>query len=122
MSDVLTNCIDYVIQTPAGPGHRQIPTTNLKGLGSSNLPLSANQSSAFAFSAEKSKILRTFGTFVRFKGTGESQIQPPASRLGSILSVENRAGALSRHLSPRLRSLELRFCCQAHHVRPCGLT
>ena len=53
MSDVLTNCIDYVIQTPAGPGHRQIPTTNLKGLGSSNLPLSATQSGMFPYILEK---------------------------------------------------------------------
>ena len=58
------------------------------------LPFSSKQSSIFALSAEKSKILRTFGTFVRFKGNAESQVQPSAARLGSILSGENRAGAI----------------------------
>ena len=72
MSDVLTNCIDYVIQTPAGPGHRQIPTTNLKGLGSSNLPLSATKSAIFAFSAEDSKILPMSAHFLRSRGTREA--------------------------------------------------
>ena len=62
-----------------------------KGLGDSNLPLSASQSSIF--SAEKSKIFGTSTAFVRAKGTGESQFQLTAADLISILSVENRADA-----------------------------
>jgi hypothetical protein len=64
------------------------------GLDGSNPLLSASQSAIFAFSAENSKILRIFADFVRLKGTGEAQIRPTAADLCSILSVENRAGAL----------------------------
>jgi hypothetical protein len=55
---------------------------------------SRDKSSIFAFSAEKSKILRMFADFVRPKGTGEAQFLPAAADSCAILSVENRAGAL----------------------------
>lgn len=58
------------------------------------MPLSATQSSIFAFSADKSKILRMFAKFVRLAGTGKSQFRPVAIDSYSILSVENQAGAL----------------------------
>src|SRR5260370_35054759 len=68
----------------------------LKGLGGSHPTLSANQSSIFSFSAEKSKMRRTFALFVRLRSTGEAQIRSAAAHLCAILSVETRAGALSR--------------------------
>jgi hypothetical protein len=74
---------------------------------------SAKQSAFFAFSAEGSKILRTFACFLGLEGTGEAQIPPSAAHLGSILSVENRAGALlatlSQKPSPGHRSLSAPF-------------
>src|ERR1700720_2821193 len=45
-----------------------------KGLGGSNDCLPANQSTTFAFSAESSKIARTFADFPLLSGTGEAQI------------------------------------------------
>ncbi len=44
----------------------------MKGLGGSNPRISAKQSAIFAFSAEKSKILRMFATFDRFQGVAAS--------------------------------------------------
>ena len=46
---------------------------------SSNLTRSATQSSAFAFSAEISKLPRMFANFVRLEGTGESQFRSAAA-------------------------------------------
>jgi hypothetical protein len=69
--------------------------------GSYQTALSAKQSAIFALSAEESKILRMFATFDRFQGTEESQIRPSAADSCSILSVENRASALSRHRLPK---------------------
>ena len=60
----------------------------------SNPTLSATQSAISAFSPKKSKMLRMFAKFVRFKGTGEAHVQQSAADLCSILSVEDRAGAL----------------------------
>ena len=46
-----------------------------------------------------------FADFLLPKGTGDAQIRPPAADLGSILSVENRAGApSSRRLPEKTRS------------------
>jgi hypothetical protein len=72
--------------------------SNPKGLGDSNPPLSATQSAIFVFSEGKSKILRMLAQFVRLEGTREAQIRPSVADLCSILSVENRAGALSARL------------------------
>jgi hypothetical protein len=47
--------------------------------GGSNPLRSAKQSALLAFSPGKSKILRTFAKFVRFEGTGESQVRPAAA-------------------------------------------
>jgi hypothetical protein len=47
--------------------HRRWSETYIE---SSNPPRSATESTIFAFSAEKSKMLRTFAQFVRLKGTG----------------------------------------------------
>ena len=55
---------------------------------------SASQSAIFGFSAENLKIVRMFAHFLLSKGTGEAQIRPSIADLCSILSVENRAGAL----------------------------
>jgi hypothetical protein len=66
----------------------------MKGRDGSNPRLSANQSAILAFSAESSKIVRMFVHFLRPEGTGEAEIRPRAADLCSILSVENRAGAL----------------------------
>ena len=68
----------------------------LKGLGGSNPPLSATESTISTFYPEKWKILRTFAKFVRFKGTGESQFRPAAADSCSIISVESQPGALFR--------------------------
>jgi len=65
-----------------------------KGLGVSNDCLPAKQSAIFSFSAEDSKTMRMFAHFLRPKGTGDAWIRPPAAYLCSILSIENRAGAL----------------------------
>ena len=62
---------------------------------------SAKQSAISAFSAEKSKIARTFAKTVRLKGTGESQFRPPVADYCSILSIGERAGALSQHSLPK---------------------
>jgi hypothetical protein len=48
----------------------------------------------FALSADTSKILRTFAHFLPPKGTGESKFRLTADDSCSILSVENRLGAL----------------------------
>ena len=66
----------------------------LKGFGGSNPLLSAIQSTIFALSAEKSKIVRTLRIFLGPEGTGEDQIRASVADLCMILSVENRAGAL----------------------------
>ena len=70
------------------------PGPKCRGLDGSNPLRSASQSAVFAFSAENSKIVRMFAEFVRLKGTGESQFRPATADSCSILSVENRAGAL----------------------------
>ena len=51
-----------------------------------------------------------FAHFLLFEGTGEAMIQPSAARFGSILSVENRAGAPSKRsqLESDLRLLVMR--------------
>jgi len=79
----------------------------MKGRDGSNPRLSATQSAIFALSAENSKILRIFEHFVGLKGTREYQIPPSAAHFGSILSVEDRAGAL-RPISALTRP---RFLC-----------
>ena len=66
----------------------------MNGRDGSNPRLSASQSAVFAFSAENSKIVRMFAHFLLSKGLGEAQIRLSAADLCSILSVENRAGAL----------------------------
>jgi hypothetical protein len=71
--------------------------------GSHRTASSAKQSSIFKFSTGRSKILRTFAHFLLPKGTGEAYILPLAADLCSILSVENRAGALSPHRLPKKR-------------------
>ena len=80
----------------------------MKGLDGSNPPLSASQSAMFAFSAEKSKILRMLAHFLLLKGTGEVQILLSVADLWSILSVAGGAGALRaivcRDCSPRHRA------------------
>lgn len=43
-----------------------------------------------------------FAHFLRSEGTGEAQILPRVADLGSILSVENRAGAPSRAVLPKV--------------------
>jgi len=73
----------------------------MKGLGGSNPPPSATQSAIFAFSAERSKIGRMFAHFLLDEGIREAQIRPPSAESCSILSVENRAGALLRHRLPK---------------------
>ena len=65
--------------------------------------LPAKQSAIFACSAETSKILRMLAHFLRPEGTGEAWIRPLAADLCSILSVANRAGALSKKSSPGQR-------------------
>jgi hypothetical protein len=47
-----------------------------KGLGVSNDCLPATQSPISAFSAENSKIVRTFARFLRLGGTREAEIRP----------------------------------------------
>jgi len=51
----------------------------IEGLDGSNPSLSATQSAIFAFSAEKSKIVRMLVHFVGVNGTGEAQIRPAVS-------------------------------------------
>src|SRR5208282_3368888 len=67
----------------------------MKGLGGSNPPLSATQSTISAFSAENLKTVRMFAHFLLSKGTGEAQIRTPATDSRPILSVGNRLGAPS---------------------------
>src|SRR5258708_36810102 len=62
---------------------------------------SATQSAIFAFSAERSKIGRMFAQFLLDEGIREAQTRPPSAESCSILSVENRAGALLRHRLPK---------------------
>ena len=57
----------------------------------------------------KVEILRMFAKFVRLKGTGESQFRPAAADLCSILSVENRAGALRAIACQNCVRLEIAF-------------
>ena len=66
---------------------------------------SASQSPISAFSAENSKIVRMLAHFLRSEGTGEAQIRPSVADLCSILSIENRAGALRLNLRSYLGSL-----------------
>jgi hypothetical protein len=47
--------------------------------GSRQTASSAKQSAISAFSEQKWKIPRTFATFVRFKGTGESRFRHAAA-------------------------------------------
>jgi hypothetical protein len=53
------------------------------------------QSAISAFYNENPKIARMLAHFLRPEGTGEAWIRLSAADLCSILSVENRAGALS---------------------------
>jgi hypothetical protein len=62
---------------------------------SSNWLRSANQSTTFVLPAESSKIARTFADFPLLSGTGEVQILGATADQSSILSIGNRAGALS---------------------------
>ena len=79
--------------------HQHVRET--KGLDGSNPPLSAIQSEISAFSKGKSKIVRMLAHFLRPEGTGEAYIWPSVADLCSILSDENRAGALSPHRLPK---------------------
>ena len=88
---------------PANSANQREHRDLRKGLGGSYDCLPAKQSSIFAFSTGRSKILRTFAHFLLPKGTGEAYILPLAADLCSILSVENRAGALSPHRLPKKR-------------------
>jgi hypothetical protein len=62
--------------------------------GSQQTASSANQSAIFAFSAGKTKIALVFAHFLLPEGPEKAQIRPSAGDSCSILSVENRAGAL----------------------------
>jgi hypothetical protein len=46
-----------------------------------------------------------FAHFLLLLGTGEAQIQPLAAHFGSILSIENRAGALRQVFRAKMRPL-----------------
>jgi hypothetical protein len=65
-----------------------------QGIAGSNPGLSAIQSAIFALSAGKSKILRTFTHYSLPEGTGDGHILSSSAESSSILSVENRVGAL----------------------------
>ena len=63
--------------------------------------LSTIQSPDFAISAQTARIVRTLAGYLQVTGTGKRKIRPSAAGLRSILSVENRAGALSHHGLPK---------------------
>ena len=68
----------------------------LKGLGSSNPLLSANQSVHFAYILEKAETPREMWRSFSPQRTGESRLTPDSPDSASILSVRNKNGSLQR--------------------------
>jgi len=92
-----------------------------KGLGGSNDCLPATQSAISAFSAGSSKMLRMLARFLRPEGTGEAWVLPSAAHLCSILSVENRAGALPSVVAIRSGEAASKQQRETQHTRGTAL-
>ena len=68
----------------------------LKGLGSSNPPLSANESVHFAYTLGEAETSRGMWRSFSPLRTGESRLTPDSLDSASILSVRSKNGSLHR--------------------------